>query len=292
MLFKIETYSSLQRMDALSLRLFLRRFLPVSLQKAIRILKSARRRARYFRQLGKINTANLNKSQFLAHMLVVKKKDYVKVSQVCVLSFLKYHPNTKIVIHCDLITFPRLKSIFKTEILNAEVELRCDMNSELSWQELKIKIICGLTLTESFDMDADLRWNGPLFLGASPTFFVKEFKIHDNLDFQTAFRLLGQEWINECSMKNTSFFSWGHLVQNYAIQKKLWDNYANLTKSIEDSSLQGLVREQLVRLSEQIAFSITLRETEHNVQYLKSSDEQMDGTFVESSYYGATGTSF
>jgi hypothetical protein len=225
-------------------------------------------------------------------MLVVKKKDYAQVSQVCVLSFLKYHPNAKIIIHCDLITFPRLKSIFKSEMLNAEVDLRCDMNSELSWQELKIKLICSLTLTESFYMDADLRWNAPLSLGSSPTFFVKEFKIHDNLEYQTAFRLLGQEWINECSMKNTSFFFWGQLVQNSVIQKKLWDNYTNLTKAIEVSSLEGLVRVQLVRLSEQIAFSITLREKEHGVQYLKDSDEQMDGTFVESSYYGATGTSF
>jgi hypothetical protein len=63
-----------------------------------------------------------------------------------------------------------------------------------------------------------------------------------------------------------------------------------MLQKIEEMSVSDSTKESLKRVSEQLCLSILVPESESN--YLKDADSQFDGTFVESSYFGATGTRF
>ena len=63
----------------------------------------------------------------------------------------------------------------------------------------------------------------------------------------------------------------------------------NMAKS---DVIAELDRESVLRISEQLALSLAVESWNEEIFLLKSYDGHMDGQFVESSYYGATGISF
>jgi len=267
-------------------------FLPESLLINLRTYRTIWRRMKYFRELKKLDPEELSTTKFTAHMLVVKNISYAPVAKVCVQSFLKFHPNSNIVVHVDKITSARVARILKNEIAKGAIRLEPIMEEDRSWQESKISLICALEQSNNFYMDADLRWNGVLTISNSPTFFVAEFEIGTNLKYREAFELAKLSWVNKCEMKNTSFFSWGNLWQDHQLKQKVWENFISIRNAVNALPLEDSLKLQLNRLSEQIALSASLNRIDNSVEFLKLKDGQMDGSFLESSYYGATGTSF
>jgi hypothetical protein len=92
-------------------------------------------------------------------------------------------------------------------------------------------------------------------------------------------------------MKNTSFFSWS----GFEPDDNLLARVRELEKDIFEfaTSTRDLSSSWMARMSEQIALSLAVEEIDEiKIDYLKSSDGFKDGTFVESSYFGATGATF
>jgi hypothetical protein len=65
---------------------------------------------------------------------------------------------------------------------------------------------------------------------------------------------------------------------------------------IQDLCDQGLIPSEdavsIIRISEQIALSALVDVKNQEVNFLKKVDGYRDGSFVESSYFGATGSAF
>jgi hypothetical protein len=250
------------------------------------------RRKKYFWDLKRLKPFRVSSIHYNANMLVVQKPAYVSVSRICVLSFLKYHPNSKVTIRVDRETIDFAERTYAKEIKTQQVIL-VDVSSNLtSWQAKKIDLICSMSGEFNFYMDADLRWNGPLELHENMTFFVREFLIGEHLAYSEAFRSINLNHVNQAVMKNTSFFYWGTQVDLPHLKEKILNVYREVLDALENSTLNTKAQKDLIRLSEQIAISVALNEDETGLVYLKLKDGQMDGSYLESSYYGATGTSF
>jgi hypothetical protein len=93
-------------------------------------------------------------------------------------------------------------------------------------------------------------------------------------------------------MKNTSFFYWGdHKPEKHydAFIHEVMDEVLKITENPENpEEFNSRTR----RISEQIALSLLVESTRKKVDFLKQSAVYKDGSFVESSYFGATGSSF
>lgn len=257
-----------------------------------RNVRGSFRRRRYFRRLRRLSPELTSDLVLNANMLVVQDATYVSVSRVCALSFLKFNPKSRITIHVDEVTSVAAEKTYRSEIRQGQIVLVEVDELSAPWQENKVLLICSLLRESDFYMDADLRWNGPLTLSGGLTFFVREFVIGENKKYAEAFDKLKMSWINQSVMKNTSFFCWGNLVNQNLHKKHILTIYHQILAEVQSGSLESKVETDLTRLSEQIAFSAALSETETGLTYLKDKDGQMDGSFLESSYYGATGTSF
>jgi hypothetical protein len=268
-------------------------------QKLKRAIKSIRLRIRQFwsslqseLRIFRINSV-CSRNYVVAHVLVVKNLEYVKVAKVCVESFLVFNPETVVIIHVDLLTEKSVRLKFKRLINKGRVSIILVKNYELKWQIQKIELICSLSGSDSIFMDADLKWNGPLPAIQGTTFFVNEFLLDENEDYKYLLKEIFKNKTIFGPMKNTSFFTWGGyelsefqkkrireieqvIVNHLAIQDKVQSKYSGLN-----------------RMSEQLALSLAVEEFPAiNVTYLKSEDGFKDGSFVESSYFGATGATF
>lgn len=234
--------------------------------------------------------ANLNAIK--VNMLVVNKNIYSKLAHLCVLSFLFYHPNSKILIHYDKTTHTslRLRFLVVSALKPGRVQL-VKLRTLDEWQIQKLEIILKMVGTDEYFMDCDLRWNGHLPEGKSPgiTYFVQEehFFKYSGLD-----RVLLNIPIRLSSsiMRNTSVFSWGGtILSELQIQEfrsyvnRIQDNFKNLSF---ESSLS------LNRIYEQISLSLLPELYAKPFRYLKDTDGQFDGSICESSYYGASGGRF
>jgi hypothetical protein len=239
-----------------------------------------------------INSMSLNSPQkeITGHVLVVKNQKYAQIARICVASYLHYHPISHVVIHCDKTTFRSMKRNFKFGIHSNRVRIVCDQEDGKTWQNLKLQLILSLNGTPDFVMDADLKWNGSLGELKGVTFFVRETPFNNNDIYKALFDKLGIISRSNEFMKNTSFFSWNGIT--YAQEDVRY--LKNLLSQIyqESKNLNVCPEEQasLIRISEQLAMSLFIKDTE--ATYLKESDTQFDGSFVESSYFGATGTKF
>ena len=227
-----------------------------------------------------------NKDSFIVNILIVKNPAYIKIAKICINSFLHFHPNAKVKIHCDEKTFFKAKSTFRSK----KLEVLRDCINEDPWQLSKLKLFLKLSGTREILMDADLKWNGPLPELSSVTYFVREFTFKDNKVYVELFEKLGwQQYINY-SMKNTSFVTLNEVrfsedkihQQNSMI--KLFE------KQVNESELKDREKKDLIRISEQVILSLEFDDI--NCKFLKVSDRQFDGSLVESSYFGATGTRF
>jgi hypothetical protein len=139
--------------------------------------------------------SNSNQGLFRIHLLVVKQKKYVPISRMCVISFLHFHPNSKVFLHADRHTLPFLQKWNLREKYANSIKFVEILDSEnKTWQDLKLQLIYQLSGTSDIFIDADLKWNGPLdeFMleDRYVYFFVEEYKLADNPTFK---KMLSQQ---------------------------------------------------------------------------------------------------
>lgn len=225
-------------------------------------------------------------------MLAVKNLDYLRIGKIAVASFLFHNPGSKVTIHCDKITKNGAENVFKYFIKKNLVNLS-EVSSDIDpWQIQKIQLfkqICNLEL--NFYMDCDVRWNGTLDLPSISTCYVREFKLKDKSPFRELISTL-QVVDPEAEMLNSTFvylfpahFELGEFNQIFSI-------YEDILNKCDSGFIADLDIENIERLSEQLAFSIFMANSGRVLSALKSQDGHMDGRFLESSYFGATGVEF
>ncbi len=230
--------------------------------------------------------------QYEAHLLIVKNEIYAKIAKVCVESFLFYNPNSRVVIHTDSKTKKSTQNALKKLVINNKVTILETVSENTPWQDSKLNLIMSLGDPQKFFMDADLKWNGPIIPLQGITLFVNEFVFKENEFYKP---ITSSDWFSEYSnstMKNTSFFYWGGYKPSLDDKRHL-EVLMNRIQVISDYyENSNEFRSSTSRISEQIALSLLLEKLIQDVYFLKDSDRFKDGSFVESSYFGATGASF
>ncbi len=229
---------------------------------------------------------------YTAHILAVKRPEYSRIGKIAVASFLYHNPNSKVQIHCDKFTIDKAKIDFRFFIKKKSVEIVQVLNEHESWQLQKIQLLQEIANLESqFYMDCDVRWNGSLLLPTTCACYVSEFKLVDKSPFRELFPVLGLTG-SEVEMLNTTFV---YLYPGKFNTEELFQIRA-IHDAIQEKCHLGLVAdldiEQVIRLSEQLAFSIFMKNSRRDYVPLKANDGHMDGSFLESSYFGATGVAF
>lgn len=262
----------------------LKRFLKSQVHLANRTLMSIR----YLHLKPKLSSVGC----YEAHLLVVKNEIYASIAKVCVESFLFFNPESKVVLHVDSRTIRASNNALKKSIARDQVSVVQIDSDSLPWQDSKLALILSMGDSKKFFMDADLKWNGPITELNGITLFVNEFAFKENAFYEP---LIKQDWFAEypnSTMKNTSFFYWGGYVPSIndkILIKDLMERIKEITSDERNSREFNLSTE---RISEQIALSLLVEKVDSSVYFLKESDGFKDGTFVESSYFGATGAAF
>ena len=224
------------------------------------------------------------------HILIVKKIEYVKIAKICIYSFLYYHPNSIFILHCDTSTFRITSKLFLKK--SKFVQVVCDIDDKVSWQESKCNLLISLSNSNDIYMDADLRWNGTIPNLKGVTFFVEEFSMTEKSPYRQLIRELTSLEFNLGSMKNTSFFYLGGYEISEECRLKILETIKNFKDYLVNADLGILDYPIVLRLSEQIVISLISESWNKKISFLKQEDAHRDGKFVESSYYGATGSAF
>lgn len=235
---------------------------------------------------------SVSDATFEANLLVVKKAIYAPIAKVCVESFIHYNPNSSVTIHVDNETKEEVCRKLRRSIQRGNVKVKLIEYEEQSWQDSKLDLILSLSDPKKFFMDADLKWNGPIPQISEITLFVDEFKFLENPFYVP---LVESSWFagySETSMKNTSFFYWGGYTPTPHDRSEIEHIMKNIAELTSDSGHTTNFNQSTLRISEQIALSLLVEKTGKQVGFLKKSDGFKDGSFVESSYFGATGASF
>lgn len=236
---------------------------------------------------------SIDSEEFIdAHILVVKKQEYVKLSHLCVESFLYFNRNAIVTLHVDSLTAPHIQEFFGSLIRKRRVRVIEVSNPEAKWQIQKLELICSLSGTSSIFMDADLKWNAQMPGLTGTTFFVCEFILdtHDDYKYLLQNFLGGRSELG--TMKNTSFFTWGGFRLSQGQENRIFEIENKIVHSMMSNNTDFRAP-GIERMSEQIALSLAVEEfSDLEINYLKEQDGFKDGSFVESSYFGATGASF
>jgi hypothetical protein len=241
--------------------------------------------------------SNANQGLFRIHLLVVKQEKYVPISRICVISFLYFHPNSEVFLHADRHTLPLLKKWKLRKKHANSIKFIEIMDSEnKTWQDLKLQLIYQLSGTSDIFIDADLKWNGPLeefmLKDRYVYFFVEEYKLTENPTFM---KMLSQQEFSDyrdSSMWNTSFVC----LSGFTIRTEQIEEVNLLQEQILSYSRKFIENKtevnSVIRISEQLAISLAASKWEKKIKALKAKDGYKDGSFLESSYFGATGTHF
>jgi hypothetical protein len=237
-------------------------------------------------------TRNRSLNEYVANLLVVKKPIYAQLAKLCAESFLFYNPKCKVIINVDAATESAVSLAFRKLGKKRKIEIRNIGGNDDSWQDIKLRVIFEMRADNEFFMDADLRWNGPIPTLDGLTFFVNEFKLRDNAPYSKLLEFSGWKSNREFTMKNTSFLFWGDykpIASDLSFINRAMDK-------IHDLCDQGVIptedADSIIRISEQIALSALVDVKNYEVNFLKKVDGYRDGSFVESSYFGATGSAF
>ena len=228
-----------------------------------------------------------------AHVLVVKNKRYAPIAKICLESFCFYNSTYVVVVHFDSSTEDEVKKNLKGLIRKNRVRLVLVPDQLATWQNQKLHLICSLSGSTSNFMDADLKWNGALPEVSGVTFFVNEFQLDEDTTYCEQLSKIFPEKKFLGTMKNSSFFTWaGHGISGsekrriFEIERLLFDFFTTDPDSGDTNS-------GVARMSEQLALSLAMEEMTHlPINFLKSVVGFKDGSFVESSYFGATGATF
>jgi hypothetical protein len=226
---------------------------------------------------------------YRCHLVVLNKKEYVYLSQICVNTFLKFHPNAVFVLHVDpaleLLTRRKFKILIQQGLVNISV---CQGEVE-NWQRRKLEVILAMNERIEIFMDADLRWNGQLPSLEFFNVYLKEFSLKDHDVYLSSLPVLYS--METAFMYNLSFFCSNGNDFTETEKTEILDLEQQISNIKSDSSAESQIA-PLRRMSEQLALSIFLDKSKRRVVPLKSEDARSDGTFVESCYFGSTGLSF
>jgi hypothetical protein len=231
-------------------------------------------------------------SEYLANLLVVKKPVYAGIAKICAESFLHFNPSCNLIIHVDSNTHKEVSKRLRKLIKRGKVSLHLLDEQDLSWQELKLNLALKMKDRNEFFMDADLRWNGPIPNLDAPKFFVEEFLFQNREPYLSLINSKNWEFGQKLSMKNTSFIYWGSSQPDTECQKVVERIMTFLHRYCAETSMELIEKESLMRISEQVALSVLVDYLKIPITFLKEVDGYRDGSFVESSYFGATGSVF
>lgn len=229
---------------------------------------------------------------YRANIMLAHNLKYVDLAEICVNSFLYFHPKSHFTLHCDQETINYTRTTFKSLLNDNRVDIKeIEYSKNMEWQEQKLAIILNLSGTKQLMLDADLRWNGPLEVRDEVTFLVEEFVFSHKSPFREVIKetSLGTP---RSSMKNLSFFSFGGYKLSTEDKDKIKFTMNEYKKNVK-SDLVGIIdKNSIGRVIEQFALSICCETWPTKVGFVKKSDKPIDGGVVESCYFGATGGSF
>jgi hypothetical protein len=229
---------------------------------------------------------------YVAHLLAAKNTKYLRIAKIAVASFLYHNPNGSVVIHCDEFTYSSAQLEFNYFIKRGTVEILHNSQENQSWQVQKIELLCDIAQLESnFYMDCDVRWNGSLTLSNLITSYVSEFELADKSPFREMLPALKIQ-NSQVEMLNTTFVYLYPGKFGTAELGEIIEYHNEILNLCGSGAVAKLDIEQVSRLSEQLGYSIFLANSGRKHVALKSEDGHMDGSFLESSYFGATGVEF
>lgn len=225
--------------------------------------------------------------------MLTREIQYVDLAEICVYSFLHYHPNTIFTLHCDEKTIDHAILKFDKEIDKGRVNLQVlDCESGANWQEQKLELILRMSGTKEIFLDADLRWNGAFSSESDGVlFFVKEFELRKKSPFRemlTQFHFAPPD----TSMKNVSIFSFNGYELREADSALIRDTMEQYRDLVASTIVGKLDRPAIGRVIEQFTLSVCSETWDTEVSFVKEVDKPLDGRIVESCYFGATGGTF
>lgn len=239
---------------------------------------------------------NQNYQEIAAHLLVVKNSKYSELAQTCINSFLHFHPNSTIILHVDQDTMPSLMTWISRSRFFKSIELNLVENNEEPWQIQKLKLILELAGTKEMFMDADMRWNGPLKIDLQNEkrihFLVREFNLDSHEVFSKMIVAKDFECFSSASMFNTSFVCFSGLSLTDMEKDQVLKLQRQIVSFAQDWEIGEVERASVIRISEQLALSLSVTIWSKPVGTVKEFDGCKDGSFLESSYFGATGFKF
>ena len=239
---------------------------------------------------------NQNSQEFTSHLLVVKNPKYSELAQTCINSFLHFHPNSTIVLHADKYTMPSLMTWIPRSRFSKSIELISIEDKEEPWQIQKLKLILELAGTKEMFMDADMRWNGPLKVDVQNEkrvhFLVREFNLDSHEVFSKMIATNEFERFSSASMFNTSFVCFSDLSLTEMEKDQVLKLQRKIVSFAQDWEIGEVDRASVIRISEQLALSMSVTIWDKAVGTIKEFDGCKDGSFLESSYFGATGFKF
>jgi hypothetical protein len=239
---------------------------------------------------------NQNYQEITAHLLVVKNSKYSELAQTCINSFLHFHPNSTIVLHVDQDTMPSLMAWISRSRFSKSIELNLVENKEESWQIQKLTLILELAGTKEMFMDADMRWNGPLKIDLQNEkrirFLVREFNLNSHEVFSKMIAVKNFDCFSSASMFNTSFVCFSGLSLTEMEKDQVLNLQRQIVSFAQDWEIGEVERASVIRISEQLALSMSVTIWSKPVGTVKEFDGCKDGSFLESSYFGATGFKF
>jgi hypothetical protein len=228
-------------------------------------------------------------------MLIIENPKYVKLAKVSVLTFLYFNEQAHVNLYVDSNTikrvekkFSHLKKLGKLTIVNIEGRYS-------SWQEAKVGIISNSEIPDSVYIDSDLRFNGKLTRFSETTVFFNEGNLNLKSSYLDIFTSLGIDTQKkEVKMYNSSIV---YITKND--EKRLGlsvSHFKNFEKklafALRISEVSPNERLGIWRVREQLYISVSLSQNDVEVKSLKDSDARLDGSIVESVYYGATGLGY
>ena len=222
------------------------------------------------------------------HFLICKDLKYISISKFAIISFIRFHPDYHIKIHCDELTYASVLNLWKC-FPWLEIEVEIDIEKHLTPYVSKGILLLKLQGSSDSFLDVDTRVNSRIPQFDVPTALVAEHKFSEKEEYESIFRELGIHAKLGLQMLNVSFVSWGG--KNLYLSEKDFldwsDRYINLP-------WESLVNKEQIkhyqRFVEQIFFSLQFQTS--NWRTLKDEDRVSDKGIVESTYFGATGHRF
>jgi hypothetical protein len=221
------------------------------------------------------------------HMITVSKKAYLKAAIRCANSIWFHSPEMRIVIHIDEHLAKHQKYLFRKLDRKDRIGIVLEASFD-SWQELKLKVILHDLGERDLFSDADLYWNTRIPVSNSGFFFAAENTYLNQDPYSQIIRDCGIQLEPESFMANSSFISLGKFPNKEEFIEEVALNFKKIRIQLLSKTYEEDVCIKILRLSEQLALSISINKHLDHFKALKLSDRPMDGGSAESYYLGTT----